>query len=474
MPNVRGLIDADIDAAPAADLLDLLTPNDRPSWLVEHWLFARSRRGVRWSPKRAAYIWNVNGRQVSARRLQTELGGLRDHAQSNMRHHSQLFTDRKISLQSWQRRMGRETKQMFVTEYITGRGGLAQMTQADWGRIGAAVKGQYKYIDRFAMQVYRGEMSIAQFEARAERYAGGGWSMFNAGRTQAHMAAGFTQERRVIQPGDNCRSCLGYAAAGWVPIGDLPEPGQASECLSNCRCEKKFRRGPEPRKRPPAQPELPLVDDVPPPDLFDPISFEVGEGTRPPTADEVNRVRRAVFNARARVRDSGAKMAPLRDVVIVYDDSVGYAGVVFGKERVKINAWALTDDDALAYLSENAADIARGREIVRGPDFDFQFVPMGQVGSIEDVVLHEWGHLLKHNIGDDFYAGGEFSDMWQRLIALDAQESSGQWASLYGQEDQTEHLAEMVTAIINGWGGAPEVGKSEMWDYVRGVLGLLL
>ena len=34
----------------------------------------------------------------------------------------------------------------------------------------------------------------------------------------------------------NCDDCVGYAAQGWQAEGVLPVPGEASQCLGNCRC----------------------------------------------------------------------------------------------------------------------------------------------------------------------------------------------------------------------------------------------
>jgi hypothetical protein len=36
---------------------------------------------------------------------------------------------------------------------------------------------------------------------------------------------------------------VAYAAAGWVPVGNLPMPGINCQCGANCRCTIEYRGG---------------------------------------------------------------------------------------------------------------------------------------------------------------------------------------------------------------------------------------
>jgi len=65
----------------------------------------------------------------------------------------------KMSPQTWRQAMRREIKDEYLRQYLLGRGGVGQMTPADWGSIGGMLKKQYTYLDRFGHQVDLGQLS---------------------------------------------------------------------------------------------------------------------------------------------------------------------------------------------------------------------------------------------------------------------------------------------------------------------------
>lgn len=113
-----------------------------------------------------------------------------------------------MTVQAWLKEKRALVKTVHAAEYALGRGGRNAMTKRDWGRVGAAVKKQYKYLQGFAEDMADGKLSAGQIEARSKLYV--------ASATVAH-------ER-------------GNAAAHGEP--DLPAyPGDGStECFANCRC----------------------------------------------------------------------------------------------------------------------------------------------------------------------------------------------------------------------------------------------
>ena len=108
----------------------------------------------------------------------------------------------------WRDMMRSEIKGEYLRQYMTGRGGRAQMTYSDWGRCGAMLKAQYKWLEGFAAQVATGELSEAQIRARAWLYV------------------------------DSARQAYEKGNARALGVPDLPAyPGDGStECLSNCAC----------------------------------------------------------------------------------------------------------------------------------------------------------------------------------------------------------------------------------------------
>jgi hypothetical protein len=213
------------------------------------WLIAElQREGFRFDRDAARYRDNRTGRFVAEQRILdtfVELGegknSFAGFAQRNMDNITKRYIDGKIDLQSWQRQMRREIKDSHIVSATAGRGGRDSMTQADWGRTGGRLRQQYGYLDNLAWERFNGTVSDSQMMTRAKMYAGNNRTAYHDGKVAAFRDAGFTEERRVLNPAEHCADCLAYAALGWQPIGSLPEPGQASQCLSNCKCDKEFR-----------------------------------------------------------------------------------------------------------------------------------------------------------------------------------------------------------------------------------------
>ncbi|NIV28992.1 MAG: hypothetical protein GWN58_05620, partial [Anaerolineae bacterium] len=76
--------------------------------------------------------------------------------------------DDMLSPGDWRLLMREEIKREYIRQYTLGRGGVAQMTQADWGSIGGMLKEQYKYLDGFAGQV--ADMSEGAIRSRSRMY----------------------------------------------------------------------------------------------------------------------------------------------------------------------------------------------------------------------------------------------------------------------------------------------------------------
>ena len=215
------------------------------------WLLAElQREGFRWDTAAARYRDNRTGRFVAEQTIKNtfiELGegtnSFAGYSQRNMTNITQRYLDGRIDLRGWQKAMRNEIKDSHIVSATAGRGGRNAMTQADWGRTGARLRQQYGYLDNLAWERYNGTVSDAQMMNRAKMYAGNNRTAYFDGKTAAMKASEMTEERRVLNPAEHCADCIAYAGLGWQPIGTLPEPGQGSACLSNCKCNKEFRSG---------------------------------------------------------------------------------------------------------------------------------------------------------------------------------------------------------------------------------------
>lgn len=156
-----------------------------------------------------------------------------------------MYYSQKISLDDWRSAMRTEVKNEHIRQYILGVGGRDQMTPADWGRLGATIKGQYKYIDGFGDGLAAGKVSEGQALVRAGMYADSARASYEKGHFQSQTRGGreVTEELWVLGSTENhCKDCPDLASAGWVPIGTHPFPGDGNtECLTNCLCHKEYR-----------------------------------------------------------------------------------------------------------------------------------------------------------------------------------------------------------------------------------------
>lgn len=146
------------------------------------------------------------------------------------------------TIADWQRAMANELRQVHGEMLMLSVGGRNNVTAEDWGSLGLRLRDEYAYLNGFANDI-AGGLSDAQIDARMQMYADASWNSFWHGKTDAMERAGFSEERRILDPqAETCGDCEGYAARGWQPMGTLPEPGEKSQCLRRCRCRKVYRK----------------------------------------------------------------------------------------------------------------------------------------------------------------------------------------------------------------------------------------
>lgn len=136
----------------------------------------------------------------------------------------------------------------YTALYLLGRGGLAQMTPADWAAIDTMVAGQENYLEGFAADLEDEELSEAQIAARALLYLVIGRAAFEQGRSATQPET--VEASWVLGVADHCDDCLALTGLGWQPkepwpfvvagVAAYPASG-ATECVSNCKCGIDYR-----------------------------------------------------------------------------------------------------------------------------------------------------------------------------------------------------------------------------------------
>jgi hypothetical protein len=195
----------------------------------------------RYSERAARYI-DRGGRFVSPRTVRAAVDEVLEAARMRIPALTQRLTQGTISIGEWQGEMAKAIKIAHMASASAGRGGWAQMTGSDWERVSSSIKEQYGYLQRFAGQIERGEVTEGQIGARAEQYAGMGRNSYETTRREVELGLGMEEERNLLAEGDNCDDCLEETAKGWQPIGSLSLPGER-QCRGHCHCEIERRKG---------------------------------------------------------------------------------------------------------------------------------------------------------------------------------------------------------------------------------------
>ncbi len=143
----------------------------------------------------------------------------------------------KISKVKWEREMRALVKENIIGTASIGKGGRNQMTPADWGRAGSAIKREYRYLANFAKQTSR--LSPAQIHARSRQYANAGHVAFSQTLMKSQSEI-FTEAKRSLHAKETCEGCRPLAGR-WMPIAEMAPIGSVSPCLVRCKCSIEYR-----------------------------------------------------------------------------------------------------------------------------------------------------------------------------------------------------------------------------------------
>lgn len=126
--------------------------------------------------------------------------------------------------------------------YVLGRGGVNQMKLEDFLELSKIKASELQYVEKFMDDIASGNLSSAQIRQRARLYTNKSYGTMSDGARSALKEAGYTHERRLLNPAEHCEDCIRYDAMGWQPIGTLPRPTEKSECRAHCKCSMEFKR----------------------------------------------------------------------------------------------------------------------------------------------------------------------------------------------------------------------------------------
>lgn len=192
--------------------------------------------GYGWNARAARYVDLSTGRFVAQadvvavmeRRIEIGIGRLQDMARG--------VIEGRVDVAALQEAGVVELRRINTQLAALGRGGWGQMSQADWGRVGAHLRQEYEYWRNFMQDIASGNLTEAQISARLSMYGNHAWQSYWMQDETAKREAGAVEERNILDDGAaHCVECPELTARGWVAIGALPPPG-ARACVANCRC----------------------------------------------------------------------------------------------------------------------------------------------------------------------------------------------------------------------------------------------
>ena len=199
-----------------------------------------ARRPLAWNGNAARFRNPDTGRWVTRTEVRQWLDRYIAASQAAILDASNAYRNGALALGDWQDALRDEIKSAHLMAEGLARGGWAQLTAADFGRVGQRVRVQYAFLADFTSQLADNRIRLdGAFLSRAKMYAASARSAFYASQGDALESAGYTRERSLLHPAEHCDVCVSEAERGWVPIGQLIPIGQRT-CLGNDRCTVEY------------------------------------------------------------------------------------------------------------------------------------------------------------------------------------------------------------------------------------------
>jgi len=232
-----------------------------------------SPKKLQWLPADQKYVFPT-GHPLAGNALTDK--AVRDVIDADIAHHEQAISDGFDHIREVARKMlageisGDEYRQavlewrdntmvphiraLHLNYTAAAHGGYAQLGPADYGRCGAKLKDQYRFLGGFVGDLLS-DPNIALGQApgkmagdqRAALYATTALFTYEAERTESHIAQGFSRYRNVPHSQESCThkadkpGCTEISSMGWGKIGSYAPIGTRS-CGPADKCSWAFKK----------------------------------------------------------------------------------------------------------------------------------------------------------------------------------------------------------------------------------------
>lgn len=195
-----------------------------------------------WSDASQRYRNQATGKFVAREVVRRGLDVALDRSRNEVARLSRALVSGNMSIETWQLQTAKEIKSMHLASASLAKGGWAQMTPSDFGKVGRTLRDEYGYLAKFGAQIKDGTQRLdGSLISRANLYAQGPRSTYHAIEAREMLGQGKAECRNVLGGSEkNCEGCLAETAKGWVAVGEMVEIG-SRDCLGNCRCSIEYR-----------------------------------------------------------------------------------------------------------------------------------------------------------------------------------------------------------------------------------------
>lgn len=199
---------------------------------------------IRYSPQTGNYWDDATGRFVPKSRIQEFVDSEVSVLESRLEELARAAAKNEISPADFSRLSREAMRPAMARMAMLGAGGQSQLSDRQLGTLGSQAKLAYGSLRKLTLQARNGDLTEAQFVARARALAGNVSQAFyraeQLNRAENGVAEGW---RKLGGNSNHCQECLGYATGGWVPITEIVPVGVACRCGGNCLCSIQYRRG---------------------------------------------------------------------------------------------------------------------------------------------------------------------------------------------------------------------------------------
>jgi len=183
-------------------------------------------------------------RRITRREVRAEIDKLLQEVEKTAARYGKSLQGADISLAEFEAGMRELLRSAHIVAASVGRGGRDLMTLSDWGKVGAKIAWQNRYLEKFARKIERGTLSEASIANRAKSYSSAIFVSFSDTYQKAQTE--FVEDgknpilaRLVTNSQESCAECASDEAEGWMSVDDMKEIGTRI-CGDFCLCDIEF------------------------------------------------------------------------------------------------------------------------------------------------------------------------------------------------------------------------------------------